>query len=164
METEKQSLQVRNGLLIGFITGLALIAYFSIMRLSGLADILWLRMFNFAILFGGIIWSTNRYVNKARPYNWFNTLGNGCITVIAASGLFCAFMAIELTVDKEMMAVLNRDAWFADFLTPLLAAGGVLIEQLAAGFILSFILLSYVSYRRGNDQTTPDSPDVAKTV
>jgi hypothetical protein len=165
MEAEKQSMQVKNGIVIGLITAAALIAYFSIMRLLGLADNLWLRFFNFFILFGGVVWSVNRYVRMTEGnYNWFNTLGNGCITVIVGSGLFCAFMAIELSIDKELMAVLHQKAWFGDFLTPILAAGGLYIEQLAAGFILSFILLSYVSSRRGNNQTTPGTTDVGKTV
>jgi hypothetical protein len=165
MEAEKQSLQVRNGIVIGLITAAALIAYFSIMRLLGLADNLWLRFFNFFILFGGVIWSINRYVHMTeKNYNWFNTLGNGCITVIVGSGVFCAFMFAELSLDKELMAVLNRDAWFGDFLTPATAAFGLYVEQLAAGFILSFMMLSYVSHRRGNNQTTPGATDVGKTI
>lgn len=166
METEKQSFQVRNGIVIGLITGLVLIAYFGIMRVTGLADVLWLRMFNVLILFAGIIWSSNRYANMTRDnYNWFNTLGNGCITVIAALLLFCIFLVIELTLDKELMAVLNRDAWFGDFLNPVLAAGGVFIEGVASGMIVSYILLSYFyDYRRGNSQTTPGTTDVGKTV
>lgn len=166
METKKQSLQVRNGLVIGLCTGLVLIAYFAIMRVTGLADVLWLRMFNLLILFGGVILSSNRYANMTRDnYNWFNTLGNGCITVISALILFCTFLVIELTIDKELMAVLNRDAWFGDFLNPVLAAGGVFIEGMASGMILSYILLSYFNdERRGNAQTTPGTTDVGKTV
>jgi hypothetical protein len=166
MEAEKQSLQVRNGIIIGLCTGVALIAYFSIMRLLGLADILWLRLFNLVILFGGIIWSVNRYANLTREnYNWFNTLGNGCITVVSALTLFCGFMLIELSLDTAMMAVLHQHAWFGDFLTPTLAAGGLFIEGAASGMILSYILLSYIyDYRRGNAQTTPGTTDVGKTV
>lgn len=167
METEKQSLQVRNGIIIGLVTGLVLIVYFSIMRLAGLADVLWLRMLNVLILFGGIIWSSNRYVSLTKDnYNWFNTLGNGAITVISALALFCSFLFIELSLDKEMMATLNRDAWFGDFLNPAMAAGGVFIEGLASGMILSYILLSYFyDSKRGNAQTTPGTTDIGeKTV
>jgi hypothetical protein len=166
MEAEKQSLQVRNGIVIGLITGAILIAYFSIMRVAGLADILWLRMFNLFILFAGVIWSSNRYASLTKDnYNWFNTLGNGCITVMSALVLFCTFMFIELSLDKEMMSVLHRDAWFGDFLNPFMAAGGLFIEGMASGMILSYILLSYFyDYRRGNAQTTPGTTDVGKTV
>lgn len=165
MEAEKQSMQVRNGIIIGLCTGVALIAYFSIMRVLGLADNLWLRFFNFIILFAGVIWSVNRYVRLTEDnFNWFNTLGNGCITVITGSALFCIFMGVELSIDKELMGVLHRDAWFGDFLTPTTAAFGLYIEQLAAGFILSFMLLSYVSHRRGGAQTTPGTTDVGKAL
>jgi hypothetical protein len=165
MEAEKQSLQVRNGIIFGLFTAGALIAYFVVMRMLGLADNLWMRFFNMFILLGGVIWSVNRYVRLTENnYNWFNTLGNGCLTVIVGSGIFCVFMGIELSIDKELMAVLHRDAWFGDFLTPITAAFALYIEQLAAGFILSFMLLSYVSHRRGGAQTTPGTTDVGKTV
>jgi hypothetical protein len=166
MEAEKQSLQVRNGIVIGLCTGAALIAYFSIMRVLGLADVLWLRIFNLFILFGGIIWSSNRYANMTRDnYNWFNTLGNGCLTVVSALALFCTFILIELSIDTQMMDTLHRHAWFGDFLTPVLAAGGLFIEGAASGMILAYILLSYIyDYRRGNSQTTPGTTDVGKTA
>ncbi|CAN5823239.1 hypothetical protein BH11BAC7_BH11BAC7_03890 [soil metagenome] len=166
METEKQSLLVRNAIIVGLCTGLVLIAYYAIMRMAGLADILWLRMLNVGIVLLGVIFSSNRYAKQTKNnYNWFNTLGNGCVTVIAALGLFCAFLFVELSLDKEMMSVLKRDAWFGDFLNPALAAGGVFIEATAAGVILSYILLSYFyDNRRGNAQTTPGTTDVGKTI
>jgi hypothetical protein len=166
MEAEKQSLQVRNGILIGICTGFVLIAYFTIMRLLGWADILWLRIFNLFILFGGITWSVKRYAKMTiHNYNWFNTLGNGCITVVSALVVFCTFMLIELSIDTEMMNVLHQHAWFGQFLTPVLAAGGLFIEGAASGMILAYILLSYVyDYRRGNAQTTPGTTDVGKQV
>ncbi len=164
MEADKQSLQVRNGIVIGIVTGSILIIYFVIMRLLGLADVLWLRMLNVGILFGGIIWSSNRYAHMTKDnYNFFNTLGNGCITVLSALTLFCMFLFIELSLDPQMMSVLHRDAWFGDFLNPALAAGGVFIEGAASGMILSYILLSYLHhYRRGNSQTTPGTTDVGR--
>lgn len=166
MEAEKQSLQMRNGILIGICTGLVLIAYFAIMRVLGLTEILWLRFFNVLILFVGIIWSVKRHANLTRNnYNWFNTLGNGCITVISAMLLFCTFLYFELLIDVEMMAAVNQKAWFGDFLNPTLAAGGVFIEGAASGMIFSYMLLSYVyDYRRGNAQTTPDGTDIGKAI
>lgn len=166
METEKQSLQVRNGILIGICTGLVLIAYFAIMRVLGLTEILWLRFFNVLILFAGISFSVGRYAKLTKDnYNWFNTLGNGCITVISALLVFCTFLYAELSLDHKMMVMINERAWFGDFLSPVLAAGGVFIEGAASGMIFSYILLSYVyDYKRGNAQTTPGTTDVGKTV
>jgi hypothetical protein len=146
----------RVGLVTGAMTAVALIAYFLIMRAAGLADILELRVFNFFILLAGIAWTIKRHSTlTASRYNYFSTLGNGCLAAIVATSVFAIFMLVYLLIDHDFLRIIQHNATFGSQVTPMLAAILVFGEGFGSGMIMAYIALFYIHNRR--IQTTPES-------
>ncbi len=134
------------GVSIGILTAIGLIGYFLLMKALGLTYLMELRLFNFVILLVGVIWSMRLHSkNSTENYNYFETLGNGCITVLIAVVPFSAFIYIYLSYDTETMLMLKGNALMGNFLTPETAGIGVLAEGLSSGMIMAYIALSYFS-------------------
>lgn len=152
METQKYSERI--GIKAGLLTALALIAYFVIMRIAGLAHLVELRAFNFFILFAGVAWSIKYHARSSSGhYNYFATLGNGCLAALTASVAFAVFLMVYLYADPAMMQVLRQKAMFGAYLDPVTAATGVFAEGMSSGMVIAYISLSYINNRYA--QITP---------
>lgn len=138
--------------IIGVLTAIAMIAYFLIMKSLGYGHIVELRLFNFVLLFGGIAWTMREHARATEEhYNYFNTLGKGCSMVIIAVGLFSIFIFGYLEYDTHMLYLLKQTSLMGNFLTPYTAAVCIFGEGASSGFIVAYILLSYMKNQR---QTT----------
>jgi hypothetical protein len=133
-------------LFTGVWTAVALIVYFLLMRLAGLAHIMELRLFNFVILVFAVRWVMKLHAKITESnYNYFETLGIGCETVIVAVVLFSIFIFTYLSIDHEMMTIVKQNSIMGNFLNPETAAIGVAVEGLSSGMIMAYIYLSYLA-------------------
>jgi|GEM_PF-879918 len=150
------------GLKVGLLTGLVLIGYFLLMKAFGLAVHTELRLFNFFILFAGVFWTIKRHSAITRDhYNYFDTLGKGCMTAITAVGLFALFFLLYLNLDTQFMLDLKQYSTFGKYLTPATATAVVALEGFASGMIIAYMSLSYV--RRVRPATGDDAQATAKS-
>jgi len=140
------------GTFFGILIALALTAYFLIMKAVGLVHIMELRLFNFVILFAGTALAMREHAKATEDhYNYFHTLGKGCATVFVGVGLFSLFIFAYLNYDTQMLYMMKQNSIMGNFLTPYTAAIGVFGEGASSGFIMSYILLSYM---KNQSQTT----------
>ncbi|MFZ6051124.1 DUF4199 domain-containing protein [Halocola ammonii] len=129
----------------GFLILVGLIAYFLIMKAIGLEDNLYLRIFNFIIMAGGVWMAQSTYFkNKADSFSYFSGLGVGFIASVVAVIGFVIFMSIYIyLIDPSFIEVMkNSEMWTQD-VTPGTAAFAVAIEGIVSGAIISFIGMQY---------------------
>ncbi|MBI3510679.1 MAG: hypothetical protein HY064_08445 [Bacteroidetes bacterium] len=146
METEKIKSNKKH-LNIGIITAMALIGYFLIMRVAGLARIPEFRLFNFIILFAGIFWSMKRETGGS-DFSFFERLGKGCLTVITAVAIFSVFIVIYLNFDTGLMEQLKHATGASQYLAPETAGIAVFAEGISSGFVMAYIFLSYIGDKK----------------
>ncbi|MFT2007866.1 DUF4199 domain-containing protein [Pontibacter sp. 13R65] len=150
----------KTGLKYGIFTALALVAYFLLMKLLGLAHIIELRFLNGLILAGGIVMAIKNYKQSVDGMiRYFKGLGVGTITAITATVLFAVFMLLYIKLfDTKMLEVLSAERYFGERMT---VTPGVVIfmvlmvEGLISGFLISFIAMQY--FKR-QDHKVPGSP------
>ncbi|NEN25578.1 DUF4199 domain-containing protein [Cryomorpha ignava] len=129
------------------LTGAALIAYFLLMKLFGLETNFYLRIFNLVIMIAGLFFLyRNTFLRGSHDRVGYlqGLLMGGQLTLIAV-GMFIVFLGIYIKfLDPEFMKILgNTGLWATSNISITQAVLGILIEGLASGFILSFVLMQY---------------------
>jgi hypothetical protein len=148
------------GLKYGLFTALSLIAYFLLMKLIGLEEIIELRFLNGLIMAVGVTLAIRGY-KKFREGNigYFSGIGVGLITAIIATVLFSVFMVVYIkTFDHRLLEVLSGDRYFGErmSITPGIVVFTVLmLEGVISGFMISFIAMQWFKRR---DHKVPGSP------
>lgn len=148
------------GLKYGLFTALSLIAYFLLMKLIGLEQIIELRFLNGLIMAIGITLAIRGY-KKSRngAIGYFSGIGVGLITAIIGTVLFAVFMVVYIkTFDHRLLEVLSGDQYFGErmSITPGIVVFTVLIlEGVISGFMISFIAMQWFKRR---DHKVPGSP------
>ncbi|MCX7551052.1 DUF4199 domain-containing protein [Xanthomarina sp. F2636L] len=97
----------------GFITAILLIAYFLILKLMGMHNNPWLRLFNGLIMALGIYTVIKQYkLISGNEFTYINGFKTGLITGFLATFVFALFMGIYMFhLDVEFMNNLLKD-WF----------------------------------------------------
>lgn len=135
----------------GIILMLSLIAYFLLMRVSGLGHVYWLRAFNALILFGVLWVSIKGYKNQsdASPYDdFFNFFKIGMRTALIGIAGFAVFIAIYMDLlDPAFLEEVRQQEDLSPYLTPITAAGIVFIEGFVSAFLCSFIAIQMLKRR-----------------
>jgi len=128
----------------GLLTAGALVAYFLLMRLVGLAENVELRFLNLAILITGIVLAY-RCLKKAwkGPLGYLQGLSCGTFTSLVAVTSFALFTFVYLMfLDPAFMAMLKVE--HGRTLNPYTSALAVFMEGAFSGMIVSFCLMQYL--------------------
>ncbi len=128
-------------------TGAALIAYFLIMKLFGLETNFYLRIFNFVIMTGGIyfLYRNTFHRGENEHVGYLQGLMLGAKLTTIAVVLFMVFLGIYIKfIDPGFMTVLDDTGiWSVDNVSLTQTMLGILIEGLASGYIISFVLMQF---------------------
>ena len=141
----------------GLLTAAALILYFLLMKLLGLAHIVELRYLNAIILAIGIVLAIKGFKTSLNgEIKYFKGIGTGILTAVVATLVFAAFMLIYVkALDDTFIEVLSAEELFGDRMegTPGLVVFTVLVlEGFISGFLVSFIAMQW--FKSGNPQDT----------
>lgn len=128
-------------------TGGALIAYFLLMKLVGLETNFYLRIFNFVIMVAGLFFLyRNTFLRGTNErVGYLQGLLMGVQLTAISVVMFIVFLGIYIKfLDPGFMGVLkDTGLWATSGISITQAVLGILIEGLASGFILSFVLMQY---------------------
>jgi hypothetical protein len=129
----------------GLIMAAALIAYFLLMKLFGLESNLYLRIFNFVILIGGVYLLLNKRIkNSNTPTTYFEGLGLGLRATISAVIVFLLFLAVYVNFfDPDFVEILKETRMWGTNITIGQAAIGIFIEGMASAIIISFAWMQF---------------------
>lgn len=148
----------RLAIIYGVLTAFALACYFMIMRWTGLAEILELRILNFFILAGGVLLAINKYkILSHERMGYLEGYGLGSAVTFISTFIFAAFMGFYLYFNPDFMAYIKQHALMGQYLTPFRAAIGLLLEGAASGVIASFMIMQYYkryNYNMGDNKQT----------
>lgn len=134
----------------GGYTAVALVAFFLIMKLVGLAETLELRFLNFFILAGGVTYAVRNYRNnikKEGEIDYLEGFGIGFFTACVAGLIFGAFLYLYLKfIDPGFLHYIQLREPMGVNVTPLTAVGAIMFEAVGSGCVLALVALQY--YRR----------------
>lgn len=129
----------------GVIATIGLILYFLLMRLFDLTEIVWLHMFNFAIIAGVIYWSLNRIRTKYGSIDYFNGLMLGATVSFITAVLFSIFIYVySTTISPEFVTGLEDNLPFGEMGEPASISIALWIETLIGGSIIGFIVMQWL--------------------
>lgn len=123
-----------------------LVAYFLLMKLTGLAHHVELRLLNLLILIAGVYFALKKLkeMNQAR-LNYFRALITGFTTATIGSVIFAIFLFIYMKMDSSMMQSIIEGEPMGRYLNPYIAAFIVALEGVFSGLLVTFVILNYVS-------------------
>jgi hypothetical protein len=130
----------------GLISVIALIAYFLVMRLIGLAEITELHYLNGVILLAAIIYALNKQTKNlsGSKMDYLDGIKIGMgITGISVVG-FGVFVALYLGfADPAFLTYLQAELSMGDYFTPVTAGLAVFLEGVASGAVFTFVSMQY---------------------
>ena len=129
----------------GLRIALGLIAYFLVMKLTGLAHYVELRLLNLLILVAGIYFALRKLkeTNEMR-LNYFRALITGFSTAAIGSLLFAVFLFIYMKIDDTMMQAIIDGEPMGRYLNAYIAAFIVALEGVFSGLLVTFVLINWV--------------------
>jgi hypothetical protein len=116
------------------------------MKLVGIVHIIELRALNIFVLAAGVIVAL-RYFSKVKhkSFTYLKGLGLGVLTCIIASVLFGLFVFVYTNfIDPPFMQEIVDNEPFGQYLNPYIAGVAVVVEGIASGLILTFIVMNYM--------------------
>ncbi|MDE0470855.1 MAG: DUF4199 domain-containing protein [Ekhidna sp.] len=130
----------------GLLTTIALICYFLLMRLLGLAEITELRSLNALIMFSGVFLTIKKFRNGDfdTAFGYLSGIAVGFFTGIVIAISFSLFIGIYIYFDPVFLAAIVADNPQKDFLNPLTAAMVIFIEAIASGFLFSYAAMQWL--------------------
>ena len=129
-----------------------LIAFFLIMKVSGLAHIYELRFLNVIIQVGGIYFALKKFRETHDEHmNYFRALVTGVATGAVSSVIFALFLFIYLSVDPGFMQDIITNEPMGRYLNPYITSFMVALEGLFSGLLFTFIIINYVNTDDVND-------------
>ena len=153
-------------MIAGVLICLAMMAYFFIMKISGLVAIPELRLLNIVIMLIGT-WLTIRHYNQRSKSHiqYFEGLSLGFATVQVAITVFAVFIGIYLyKIDPDLLVQIKAHApMMGKYLTPVSAVVSLLVEGMVSGLVISFIVMQYFKddtlhspFAKHEDNLTPE--------
>lgn len=145
MKTSSPSIE-KSGIKIGFITFIALVAYFMLMKLLGLSHILELRFFNFLILTVGITYGIYKYKRELNePDFYLQGWAQGIYIAAVSIILFALFMSVYLSYFDEPLMQHIRETTTLGFTV---ASGfhiffAILMEGMASAVVITLAAMQY---------------------
>lgn len=129
-----------------FYTAGALIAYFFLMKIFGLEKNFYLRVFNLFIIGAGIffLYRNSLIRDTDERSGYLQSLFSGALLTIISVAIFAVCLGLYVRfLDPELLNAIGSGLWpgTAGSITQEVLV--ILIEGLASGFIISFILMQY---------------------
>ena len=142
---------VKSALPYGLWGGLALIAFFLIMKLLNLHTQTLIRGVNFLILVPFVVACLNHYSKDSKHSYYLKSLLVGYYTFLVSYILIAAFMFVYLSfIDNTFMELLQEKNAFYVNLSPLSVSLLLLMEGAVMGIIISFVTMQYFKSRTRN--------------
>ncbi len=130
----------------GLRVAAGLIVYFLLMKFTGLAHHVELRLLNLFILVGGIYFGLKKFKSTHQDnLNYFRALVTGVAIGAVASLVFAFFLFVYMMVDKSMMQSIIDNEPMGRYLNPYMSAFIVALEGFFSGFLVTFILINYLT-------------------
>ncbi|MDO7845761.1 DUF4199 domain-containing protein [Hymenobacter sp. M29] len=133
-----------NGLRMGILTGVVLIAYTGIAALAGFLDKIEAGTLDIVILIAGIVMAIMRLKRYRRNrLSYFQGFSTGIITAIVASVMLGAFFWLLGGISKAAITAIEaRDLFGAD-LGVLISGLGIILLGTMTGVITSLVAMQY---------------------
>ena len=135
----------------GLKIGVALILYFVIMNLIGLAYIVELRLFNVVIQAAGVYFALKKFRKTHHDHlNYFRALATGVAAGAIGSILLGVFMFVYMKLDPSLLQAIVSNEVNGSFLTmghylnPYMSGFIVAFEGAFSGLLVTFVLINYV--------------------
>ena len=128
----------------GIRIAVGLTLYFLVMRLSGLAHIVELRLLNLIILVAGIYLALKKFRKAYQHINYFRALITGVTTAAIGSCIFAVFLFVYMQVDTSMMNYIIEKEPMGRYLNPYIASFIVALEGVFSGLLATFVLINYM--------------------
>lgn len=147
----------------GIYLMLGLIGFFLLMLATGLAHVYWLRVLNAFILYFIVQAAIKNFKSRSRASYYEDFLDFfrvGMITGIIGIIGFVVFIALYLDViNPAFMEEVRTIEKLSPYLTPITAAGIVMIEGIGSTFICCYLA---IQYQKRSTVETPIDPNASK--
>ncbi|SFU28212.1 Protein of unknown function [Pustulibacterium marinum] len=127
----------------GIITAIAYIVYFLLIRLIGMHENPWFRLFNGIIMFAGLYAAVKEYKSKdSIRMTYYSGFRAALFTGFLSTIIFILFMAIYMYhLDTEFVKNV-MDSWFEDYNQgPAIVLFLIFVEGLASSMILTLTIM-----------------------
>lgn len=122
-----------------------LIAYFLIMKVTGLAHHVELRLLNLLIMITGVYFALKKFKTSHGDHiNYFRALITGFSTAAIGSIVFAIFLFAYMKMDTGMMQSIVEGEPMGRYLNAYIAAFIVALEGVFSGLLVTFVLINYV--------------------
>lgn len=130
----------------GIRIAVGVIAFFLLMKFTGLFYIVELRMLNLIILVAGIYLALKKFRATHQDHlNYFRALVVGVATGAIGSILFAVFLFIYVSfIDTNFMVWLQQNEAMGRFLNPYIVSFIVALEGVFSGLLVTFVLINYI--------------------
>lgn len=123
-----------------------LVACFMLMRLLGLSHIVELRFLNLAILSVGVYAALKKFKkDHGDALHYFRGLITGVATAGIGALLFGLFLFSYMQIDADLMQAIKENDPMGRYLNPYMAAFIVVLEGFFSGFLVTFVLLNWIT-------------------
>lgn len=131
-------------ILYGIYTALGLMLYFLLMKIFGLEDNMYLRLFNAVIVVFGVYRLINNRVKSKLPMSYVEGLFMGFTLSLVAVLNFIIFLGLYIKLfDPSFINILENSMIWGSNLTITKAALALFVEGMASGAIISFACMQY---------------------
>ena len=139
----------------GLKIGAGLIAFFLLMKVTGLVHHYELRFLNVFIQVGGIYYALKKFKEThGQHINYFRALVTGVVTGAIASLIFAIFLFAYLMLDQGLMQDIIEKVPMGRYLNPYIAAFMVALEGVFSGLLFTFILINYLPTDEVSDKVS----------
>ncbi|HYF66772.1 MAG TPA: hypothetical protein VD884_01490 [Ohtaekwangia sp.] len=123
-----------------------LVVYFMLMRLLDLSHIVELRFLNLAILSAGVYAALKKFKEThGDTLHYFRGLVTGVATAGIGALLFGLFLFSYMQLDADLMQAIKENDPMGRYLNPYMAAFIVVLEGFFSGFLVTFVLLNWIT-------------------
>jgi len=128
-----------------FIAG-GLILYFFIAYFAGFLHIIEFRLLNLVILATGVYFALKQYRRThAGGLDYFRALAVGVSSAFIGTSTFVLFLFLYLKIDKSLMQSIIESEPMGTYLNAYIATFAVWLEGIFSGFIMTFILINFLT-------------------
>ena len=131
--------------LYAFLTTVALVGYFLLMRVLGLAEHTTLRLFNFVILFVGVYKSITTFKEMiGDDFSYFRGLAMGMKMVLLTAVFFVASILLYYLFDASFVNNILLQGRVSGTASLAGMIGIIMIEAIGSGVMCTFMCMQYL--------------------
>lgn len=128
-----------------FIAG-GLVLYFFIAYLFNFLHVIELRALNLLIMGAGVYYSLKQFHRTHRgELDYFRALAIGVSSAFIGTSTFVLFLFLYLKVDTALMQSIIENEPMGPYLNAYIATFAVWVEGIFSGFIMTFILINFLT-------------------